>query len=108
MLAPNVKPHGTYKLLARPRAFDPVLEPMRIAGRGQRIIDSLRHQILECGENPLLRVRQVFDNPRAIYRIELEVPELHYQRITLLDSDALEELLALDEVRSLLSEAVAS
>ena len=45
-------------------------------------------------------------SPREIYRLELEVPDLGYQRITLLDRDALEDLLATDDVRSLVRETV--
>ena len=102
-----MKPPGSYRLLGRPRNEDPLLEPMRCAGRGQRIIDSLREQISCAGVAPLLRIRRVFETPRAIYRIELEVPEMNYQRVTLLDSDALEELLQVDELRSLLDDAIA-
>ena len=39
-------------------------------------------------------------SPREVYRLEIEVPELGYQRTTLLDRDALEELLATDDVRA--------
>ena len=102
-----MKPPGSYKLLGRTRSCNPLLDPMRCAGRGQRIIDSLRAQIAGEGVAPLLRIRRVFDNPRAIYRIELELPEMNYQRVTLLDGDALEELLEVDEVRTLIDGAIA-
>ena len=46
-----------------------------------------------------VRVRRVFTTPRSIYRLELSLPELGYQRITLLEEDALEELLEDDRVR---------
>jgi hypothetical protein len=59
----------------------------------------LRHEIVD-GEESSLRIRKVFTNPREIYRVELERPELGYQRTTLLDRAALEELLAGEEVRS--------
>jgi hypothetical protein len=68
-------------------------------GREMRIVESLRHQIVEGGDNQCLRIRQVFDSPREIYRIEIEVPDLSYLRTTLLDGEALEELLAHKEVR---------
>ena len=68
--------------------------------RTARILDSLRHQIVEGGESQSLRIRQVFQGPREIYRIELELPEMSYQRTTLLDRDALEDLLEIDEVRA--------
>jgi len=97
-----MKPHGSYKLLgrnrraARPDHFDP---HALYADRGDRIVDSLRAQILEGGTNQSLRIRQIFTNPREVYRVEIDVPELSYQRTTLLDRDALEELLTADEVR---------
>jgi len=101
-----MKPHGTYRLLSRRSGADP-LAPMRLAGRAQRIIDSLRHQITSSQEVQSLRLRQIFQDPVAIYRLEIEVPAMNYQRITLLDGDALEELLEVDEVRTLLDEAIA-
>ena len=64
-----------------------------------RIVESLRNQIIDGGEDLFLRIRRVFDGPREIYRIEIEEPDLSYQRTTLLDGDALEELLAHKEVR---------
>jgi len=68
-------------------------------GREMRIVESLRHQIVEGGDEQSLRIRQVFDGSRDIYRIEIEVPDLCYLRTTLLDGAALEELLAHKEVR---------
>ena len=47
-----------------------------------------------------IRVRQVFREPREIYRLEIDIPELGYQRTTLLDRGALEQLLETDEVRA--------
>lgn len=68
-------------------------------GREMRIVESLRHQIVEGGHEQFLRIRQIFDSPREIYRIEIEVPDLSYLRTTLLDGEALAELLAHKEVR---------
>ena len=68
--------------------------------RAQRIIDSLRAAILEGGAAQRIRIRQIFCNPREIYRVELEIPEVRVQRTTLLDRDALEDLLEFDEVRA--------
>ena len=59
----------------------------------------MRAEILEGGGGSNLRIRQVFRTPREIYRLELELPELGYQRTTLLDREALEELLEADDVR---------
>ncbi len=36
---------------------------------------------------------------REIFRLELQLPELGYHRTTLLDRDALEELLEAEEIR---------
>ena len=47
-----------------------------------------------------VRVRKVFSSPRSIYRLEISLAELGYQRITLLEEDALEELLMDDGVRA--------
>lgn len=111
-----MKPHGTYKLLYRsresgraspagfapppaagPAAAEHLLDRFaRSEQRVHRILDSLRNEILEGGR---LRIRRVFTRPREIYRLELELPELGYQRTTLLGRDALEELLEADAVR---------
>ena len=111
-----MKPHGTYKLqyrngdlqgaslgsFAAPAAPEPagpehLLDRFaRSEQRVHRILDSLRNEILEGGR---LRIRRVFTRPREIYRLELELPELGYQRTTLLGRDALEELLEADAVR---------
>lgn len=73
--------------------------------RVRRILESLRNEILEGGGGTNLRIRQVFETPREIYRLELELPELAYLRTTFLDRDALEELLAADDVRELVEGA---
>jgi hypothetical protein len=110
-----MKPTGSYKLSHRPRAphwlravgpvisrdpIDGFLERVaRSESRVRRILDSLRSEILEGGGGSNLRIRRVFQTPREIFRLELTLPELGYQRTTFLDRDALEELLAADEVR---------
>jgi hypothetical protein len=111
-----MKLRGRYKLAYRDRrgaAFlDGVSGPERLLERiahGERrlrrILDSLRSEILEGGGGSNLRIRQVFETPREIYRLELELPELAYLRTTFLDRDALEELLAADDVRELVEGA---
>jgi hypothetical protein len=113
-----MKPHGTYKIayrrvgngdgLSRHPApsevdYDPLLDPILAGGpRLQRILDSLRDEIIEGGSGRKIRIRQVFREPQEIYRLELELPELGYQRTTLLDRDALEELLETEEVREII------
>lgn len=102
-----MRPPGAFKI-RRGRPLAPFLDPTGRDGRGQRIIDSLRAQILEAGPERKLRIRRVFQSPREIFRLELELPDLGYQRTTLLDRDALEDLLATDDVRSLVRETVLS
>ena len=96
-----MKPHGTFKIANRSSAFDAYLDPLiRSDMRARRILDSIRNEIVEGGGGRNLRIRRVFQTPREIYRLELELPELGYQRTTLLDRDALEELLEADDVRA--------
>jgi len=118
MLDATMKPHGTYKISRRrnpgspglthspaPRriGYDPLLDPILGGGpRLQRLLGSLRDEIVEGGDGTNVRVRRVFSEPREIFRLELELPELGYQRTTLLDRDALEELLEIDEVREII------
>lgn len=112
-----MRPPGAFKLSHRSRdaerrpaslpragALDP-LHAVLHGRRTQRILDSLRREILEGGANHL-RIRRVFETPREIFRLELQVPDLGYQRVTLLDRDALEDLLATDDVRAAVQAAV--
>lgn len=99
-----MKPHGAYKIHTRTRAFDAHLDAaLRQRVRTERILESLRNEILGGGH---LRIRKVFQSPREVFRLELELPELGYQRTTLLDRDALEELLESDDVRALVRSSV--
>lgn len=120
-----MKPQGTYKLryrhAPRPAASEPALqtvdaEPMlgadqllsRLARsdyRTSRILASLRNEILEGAGGCNLRIRQVFESPREVYRLELELPEFGYQRTTFLEREALEELLEADGVREVVETA---
>jgi hypothetical protein len=96
-----MKPHGTYKLSGRTRGSTPSwVDPLGFGfGRCQRIVDSLRSQILEGGPGQSLRIRQVFASPREIFRVEISEPSLSCERTTLLDRDSLEDLLETDGVR---------
>ncbi len=106
-----MRPPGSYKLIgfhqgrrAHSDALDTGSDPFPMEmGREMRIVESLRHQIVEGRDEQDLRIRRVFDGPREIYRIEIEVPELAYLRTTLLDGDTLEELLAHDDVRNVVA-----
>jgi hypothetical protein len=97
-----MKPPGTFKLLghARRSAAD-AMDPRALCDdRSDRIVNSLRTQILEGDDEQSLRIRQVFNDPKEIYRVEIERPDQGYQRTTLLDRDALEDLLATDDIRA--------
>jgi hypothetical protein len=98
-----MRPPGTFKLLgnARRTTAHHAMDPHTLCDdRSDRIVDSLRSQILEGDEDQSLRIRQIFDDPKAIYRVELDRPEQSYQRTTLLDRDALDDLLATDDIRA--------
>ncbi len=95
-----MKTRGNYKIVNRGRDLDALLDPItRSEQRAERILASLRNEILEGGGGRTLRIRQVFHTPREIFRLELQLPELGYHRTTLLDRDALEELLEAEEIR---------
>ncbi len=100
MLGPAMSQRGRYRHLGHNRSFEAYLDPaVRSARRVRRIVRSLRDEIVDGGSDGL-RIRRVFAAPREVYRVELERPGLAYQRTTLLDRAALEELLAQEEVRS--------
>jgi hypothetical protein len=104
-----MRPPGTFKLYGRARrhSLHGFCAHAAAASRSDRIVDSLRSQILEQNEDQSLRIRQVFEEPKEIFRIEIERPEQNYQRTTLLDRDALEDLLATDDVRERFLETAA-
>ena len=86
------RPPGTFKLANRKRSFELYADPWSVVGeqRVNRIIASLQADI---GEGGVCRVRQILERPRALYRLEIERPDVSYERTTILDSGALEELL---------------
>jgi hypothetical protein len=112
-----MKPSGTYKiryqrapeLSARGSELDPVdcaIHRVALAERRtQRIVDSICGEIRGGGERSSLRIRRVFDEPREIFRVELERPDLGYQRTTLLGREALEALLESDGVERAIENA---
>lgn len=96
------------RLPSRNQAFDDYVDQLAFCDlRVQRIVDSLRREITGGGPERSLRIRQVFQTPREIYRVELDVPGMSYQRTTLLDREALEELLEAEEVRDALESPLA-
>ena len=112
-----MKPSGTYKIryqrtaepLLGARAIAPALpDPIeqalhrisRAERRTQRIVDSISDELRGGGEASTLRIRRVFAAPREVFRVELDRPDLGYQRTTLLGREALEALLENDGVRT--------
>jgi len=90
---------GSFRVASRNRAYEAYLDPTaRAARRTRRILDSLRAEI-EHGDTRVA-ARRVFERPRVIYRLEIESPALGYQRTTLLEKGALDQLLAIETVRA--------
>jgi hypothetical protein len=87
----NGRVPGSFKHVNQRRSFGSFDEPW-IAGdrRLGRILESIQADI---GEGGTCRVRQILKNPRELYRLELERPDMAYERTTILDGDALEQLL---------------
>jgi hypothetical protein len=73
--------------------------------RSERILDSLREEIIEGGEGSQLRIRCVFREPSELFRVELRRPQFDYCRITLLDRESLEDLLETDGVRAIVEKS---
>jgi len=99
MLPGVMKPHGVFKIANRPRSVDAIIDPVaRRERRIERIVESLRAEIIEG--NGGVRIRRIFENPHEVFRLELELPDLGYQRTTLLDREALDALLEAEGVRA--------
>ena len=100
-MLPAMSIRGRYKIGNRRRPLLDDLVGASVYGsrRVQRILESLLQEITS-DEPAELRIRKIFSSPREIYRVELEKPEIGYQRTTLLDREALEELLLHDGVRA--------
>jgi hypothetical protein len=112
-----MKPSGTYKIRYQRTAepgyrartiarsiTDPIERAIhrvaQVERRTQRVIDSICDEIRDGGEQSSLRIRRVFAEPREIFRVELDRPDLGYQRTTLLGREALEALLESDGVQT--------
>ncbi len=101
MLCDAMSNPGSYRILSRNRVLEAYEDPaLRAARRTQRILDSLRSEIVVGDAEGTVRLRRIFERPREIFRLEIESPALGYQRTTLLDRDALDELLEAEEVRA--------
>ncbi len=73
------------------RAFDLDLDEIdKRERRIRRIITSIQRDVDEGGR---AHVRQILRGPVELYRIELERPEMSYQRTTIVDRATLELLL---------------
>ncbi len=96
-----MKMHGNYKLRYRSEPNESsYLDPFGFGpARAQRVVDSLRCQILQGGPDQSVKIRQIFWTPREIFRIEIREAGANYHRTTLIDRDALEDLLETADVR---------
>ncbi len=75
----------------RSRSFELTLDPIsRRERRVRRIIRSLQRDLEEGGQ---VYARQIRRGPLELFRLELEIPEMSYQRTTILDRETLETLL---------------
>ena len=94
---------GSYRILRRsPRAVEDQLEPeLASTRRVQRILASLLSELRCAGT--VVRARRIFEQPREVFRLEIEDPEHGSLRTTGLDRDALDELIEHPEVRERLS-----
>ncbi len=112
-----MKPYGTYKIRYQRTAepgfrasaisrslADPIEHAIHRVSlaerRTRRIVDSICDEVRGGGERSSLRIRRVFAAPREIFRVELDRPDLGYQRTTLLGREALEALLESDGVET--------
>jgi hypothetical protein len=82
---------GAFKLANRRRPEWPLDPRLRRERRVRRILASIQSDLDNGGR---ASVRQILRGPRELYRIELELPEMAYQRTTILDRDSLTRLLA--------------
>ncbi len=78
--------------IASQRRFELYADPWLIGSERRigRILASIERDIDEGG---VCRVRQILKNPRELYRLELERPDMSYERTTILDRETLTALL---------------
>ena len=84
---------GSFKLANQRRAYPAYDDPWSLVGGGARVHKIIASIQSDIGEGGTCRVRQILKNPRELYRLELERPDMAYERTTILDRHALEELL---------------
>jgi hypothetical protein len=82
---------GGYRVGNHRRTYSVYIDPRsQRAHRINRIIASITDDLDQGGT---ARVRQILRGPVELYRLELELPELAYQRTTILDRETLTALL---------------
>lgn len=82
---------GSFRRMRHARPFELDLDEIEKRERRiRRIISSIRRDVDEGGR---AYVRQILRGPLELYRIELERPDMSYQRTTILDRQTLELLL---------------
>ncbi len=82
---------GSFRRLRGARAFDLNLDEIeKRERRVRRILSSIQRDLDEGGR---AYVRQILRGPLELYRIELERPDMSYQRTTIVDRATLETLL---------------
>ncbi len=82
---------GSFRHANQTRTFELYVDP--ISHRERRVRRILASIQRDLDEGCTALVRQILYQPRELYRLELERPDLSYQRITILDRDALTTLL---------------
>lgn len=88
-MAPSYIP-GSFRNRAQ-RSFELTLDPdTRRERRVRRILRSLQRDMDEGGR---VYARQIMRGPLELFRLELEIPDMSYQRTTILDREMLETLL---------------
>ncbi len=82
---------GSFRHTSQARGFELYVDPVSHSERRvRRILASIQQDI---DEGCTALVRQILNQPRELYRLELERPDLSYQRTTILDRDTLTTLL---------------
>ncbi len=82
---------GSFRHTNQARGFELYVDPISHSERRvRRILASIQQDI---DEGCTALVRQILYQPRELYRLELERPDLSYQRTTILDRDTLTTLL---------------
>lgn len=88
---------GSFRIPNRNRSFESCLDPSaREARRVQRLVESLRCEIQD--DATIVRARRIFAEPREVYRLEIDNPQMGYHRTTVLERPLLDAIRADVEV----------